>query len=275
MNKLSKQPNSVLIVNEVLPNTTTKDINLYNAHVTSKRLKSFESKEDLLFLNSVIVRWAQYVGVDTPEASTLNMLANFIKENFPSLNGYDLKECVTLLATQSLPTEAKHYGKISPIYVSEVLKAYQEHKSNIIFKVKDSIDKKQREVVIPMPDEERVLNFKLLIKLAKEDNSKGLFYMDAGDSLYNFIKFNKLIKLTPELIEEAMTAGEKDYQNAKKKKVVEATIKNQSYLSIADMQYEKDDIIRKGARQFVVNRFLLNLELEPLLEKININMLKY
>jgi hypothetical protein len=99
--------------------------------------------------------------------------------------------------------------------------------------------------------------------------------MDAGDSLYNFIKFNKLIKLTPELIEEAMTAGEKDYQNAKKKKVVEATIKNQNYRSIADMQYEKDDIIRKGARQFVVNRFLLNLELEPLLEKININMLKY
>lgn len=275
MNKLSKQPNSALIVNEVLPNTTTKDINLYNAHITSKRLKNFESKDDLLFLNSVIVRWAQYVGVDTPEASTLNMLSNFIKENFPSLNGYDLKECVTLLATQSLPTEAKHYGKISPIYVSEVLKAYQEYKSNIIFKVKDSIDKKQREVVIPMPDEERVQNFKLLIRIAKEDNSKGLFYMDAGDSLYNFIKFNKLIKLTPELIQEAMTFGEKDYQNAKKKKVVEATIKNQSYLSIADMQYEKDDIIRKGARQFVVNRFLLNLDLEPLLEKININMLKY
>jgi hypothetical protein len=275
MNKLSKQPNSVLTISEVLPNTTTKDINLYNAHVTAKRLKSYETKEDLLFLNSVVVRWSQYVGVDTPEASTINMLANFIKENFPSLNGYDLKECVTLLATQSLPTEAKHYGKISPIYISEVLKAYQEYKSNIIFKVKDSIDKKEREIVVPMPDEERVINFKLLITLAKEDNTKGLFYMDAGDSLYNFIKFNKLIKLTPELIKEAMTAGEKDYQNAKKKKVVEATIKNQSYLSIADMQYEKDDIIKKGARQFVVNRFLLNLDLEPLLEKININMLRY
>lgn len=275
MNKLSKQQNSVSTISTVLPNTTTKDINLYNAHVTAKRLKSFETKEDLLFLNSVIVRWAQYVGVDTPEASSINMLANFIKENFPSLNSYDLKECITLLATQSLPTEAKHYGKISPIYVSEVLKAYQEYKSNIIFKVKDSISKIEREEVVPMPDEERVENFKLLLTIAKEDNSKGLFYMDAGDSLYNFIKFNKLIKLTPELIEEAMTAGEKDYQNAKKKKVVEATIKNQSYLSVADMQYEKDDIIRKGARQFVVNRFLLNLELEPLLKKININMLKY
>lgn len=275
MNKLSKQQNSVSTISAVLPNTTAKDINIYNAHVSAKRMKDYSTKEDLMYLNSVIAQWANYVGVDTPEPAQLNLLANFIKENFASLNGYDLKECVRLLATQSLNTEAKHYGKISPIYVSEVLKAYQEYKSDVVFKVKDAISKQEQAIVKPMPDEERVQNFKLLLKLAKEDNSKGLFYMDAGDSLYNFIKFNKLIKLTPELIEEAMTAGEKDYQNAKKKKVVEATIKNQNYRSIADMQFEKDDIIRKGARQFVVNRFLLNLELEPLLEKININMLKY
>lgn len=275
MNKLSKQQNSVSIISTVLPNTTSKDINLYNAHITSKRLKDYETKEDLGFLNSVIARWSQYVGLDIPEASNINMLANFIKENFPSLNGYDLKECINLLATQSLPTEAKHYGKLSPIYVSEVLKAYQEYKSNIIFKVKDSINKIEREVVVPMPDEERIQNFKLLLTIAKEDNSKGLFYMDAGDSLYNFIKFNKLIKLTPELIEEAMKSGQGHFDNVKKQKAIEATIKNNSYKSVADMQYEKDDIIRKGARQFVVNRFLLNLELEPLLQKININMLKY
>lgn len=275
MNKLSKQQNSVSIVNTSLPNVNTKEINLYNAHITAKRLKDFQTKEDLLFLNSVIVRWAEYVGVEVPEASSINMLANFIKENFGSLNGYDLKECITLLATQTLPTEAKHYGKISPIYVSEVLKAYQEHKGNIIFKVKDGISKQEQSVVKPMPDEERIQNFKLLLTIAKEENSMGLFYMDAGDSLYNFIKFNKLIKLTPELIEEAMTSGRKHYDNVKKEKVIEATIKNNSYRSVADMQYEKDDIIRKGARQFVVNRFLLNLELEPLLEKININMLKY
>ncbi len=275
MNKLSKQQNSVSIVSTPLPNVNTKEINLYNAHVTAKRLKDFQTKDDLMFLNSVIARWAKYVGIDIPEATDINMLSNFIKENFASLNGYDLKECVNLLATQSLPTDAKPYGKLSPIYVSEVLKAYQEYKSEIVFKVKDGISKLQQAEVKPMPDQERIENFKLLLTIAKEENSKGLFYMDAGDSLYNFIKFNKLISLTPELIKEAMTSGEKHYEIVKKEKVMEATIKNQSYKSVADMQFEKEDIIKKGARQFVVNRFLHLLDLKPLLEKININMLKY
>lgn len=275
MNKLSKQQNSVSIVSTPLPNVNTKEINLYNAHVTAKRLKDFQTKDDLMFLNSVIARWAKYIGIDIPEAGDINMLSNFIKENFASLNGYDLKECVNLLARLSLPTDAKPYGKLSPIYVSEVLKAYQEYKSEIVFKVKDGISKLQQAEVKPMPDQERIENFKLLLTIAKEENSKGLFYMDAGDSLYNFIKFNKLISLTPELIKEAMTSGEKHYEIVKKEKVMEATIKNQSYKSVADMQFEKEDIIKKGARQFVVNRFLHLLDLKPLLEKININMLKY
>lgn len=275
MNKLSKQQNSALTISAVLPNTTAKDINIYNAHLSAKRMKDYSSKDDLMFLNSVIARWAKYVGIEIPEPADMNMLANFIKENFPTLNGHDLKECVNLLATQSLATEAKHYGKLSPIYLSEVLKAYQSFKSETIFKVKDAISKQEQQVVKPMPDEERIENFKLLLKIAKEENAQGLFYMDAGDSLYNFIKFNKLIALTSELIKEAMTSGEKHYDNVKKAKVMEATIKNQNYRSIADMQFEKEDIIKKGARQFVVNRFLHTLDLEPLLEKININMLKY
>ena len=68
MNKLSKQQNSVSITN-VLPNTTSKEISIYNAHVTDKRLREFSTKEDLMLMNSLIVRWATYVGVDTPEAT--------------------------------------------------------------------------------------------------------------------------------------------------------------------------------------------------------------
>jgi hypothetical protein len=44
---------------------------------------------------------------------------------------------------------------------------------------------------------------------------------------------------------------------------------------VADMQFDKMDIIRKYAREFVVNRFLLNLDLADILQKINMEMLKY
>lgn len=279
MNKLSKQQNSVSIVS-TLPNTTSKEILIYNAYLTDKKLKEFSTKEDLMLLNSLLVRWATYVGVETPEASQLNMLSNFIKENFPTFNATDIKECINLLANQTLDTDAEHYGKISPIYVSKVLKAYQEHKNNIVFKVRDNIQKLKEAEVVPMLDEERIANFKKLLTIAKDENNQGLTYIDAGDSLYNFIKHNRLMPITKNnldqsLIDEALEYGNKLYIELRKKKVTETVIKNQSFKRISDMEFEKKDLISKYAREFVVNKFLLKMELNELLQKINIEMLKY
>ena len=228
-----------------------------------------------MLMNSLIVRWANYVGVETPEASQLNMLANFIKEHFPTFNAFDLKECINMLASQSLETDAEHYGKISPIYVSKVLKAYQEHKNNVVFKVRENIEKLKEAEAIPMPNEERIANFKKLLTIAKGENTQGLTYIDSGDSIYNFVKHNKLIALSKELIDEAMDYGGKLYIEQRKKKVTETVIKNQNFKRISDMQFEKEDIIKKYAREYVVNRFLLQLNLNELLQKINIEMLKY
>jgi uncharacterized protein (DUF433 family) len=274
MNKLSKQQNSVSIVS-TLPNTNSKEIKIYNAYVTDKRLKDFSTKEDLLLINSLIVRWATYVGVDTPEASQINMLANFIKEHFPTFNAYDIKECIGLLASQSLETDAEHYGKISPIYVSKVLKSYQEYKNNAVFKVRENIEKLKEAEVAPMPNEERIANFKKLLTIAKGEFLQGLTYIDSGDSIYNFVKHNKLFPLSKELITEAMEYGGKLYIEQRKKKVTETVIKNQSFKRVSDMQFEKEDMIKKYAREFVVNKFLMQLELNELLQKINIEMLKY
>lgn len=274
MNKLSKQQNSVSIA-KILPNTTSKEIALYNAHLTEKRLKEFSTKEDLMLLNSLIVRWASYVGVDTPEATQLNMLSNFIKEHFPTFNAIDIKECINLLANQTLDTDAEHYGKISPIYVAKVLKSYQEYKSLIIFKVRDNIQKLKEAEVVPMPNEERIANFKKLLTIARDEVAQGLTYIDSGDSVYNFVKHNKLIELSKELISEAMDYGNKLYIEQRKKKVTETVIKNQSFRRVADMQFDKEDMIKKYAREFVVNRFLFKIDLDKLLQKINIEMLKY
>ena len=279
MNKLSKQQNSVSIVS-TLPNTTSKEINIYNAYLSDKKLKDFSTKEDLLLMNSLIVRWATYVGVDTPEATQLNMLSNFIKEHFPFFNAYDLKECINLLATQSLETDAEHYGKISPIYVSKVLKAYQEHRNDVVFKVRMNIEKLKEAEVKPMPNEERISNFKKLLTIAKEQNAQGLSYVDSGSSLYFFIKHNKLMPITvnnldQKLIDDAMNFGNKLYDELKKKKVTETVIKNQSFKRVTDMEFEKKYIITKYAREFVVNKFLMNMDLNEILQKIDIEMLNY
>ena len=150
----------------------------------------------------------------------------------------------------------------------------------INFKVRDSIQKLKEAEIVPISDKERISNFKQLLAIAKKENLQGLTYIDAGDSLYNFIKFNKLMPITKDnidqqLIDEAMEYGNKLYLADKKKKVTQTVIKNESLKKVADMQFEKSDIIRKYAREFVVNRFLLNLDLADILQKINIEMLKY
>jgi len=279
MNKLSKQQNSVSIA-KALPNTTLKEITIYNAHLTEKKLKEFSTKEDLMLLNSLLVRWANYVGVDTPEASQLNMLSNFIKEHFPTFNSTDIKECINLLTNQTLDTDAEHYGKISPIYVSKVLKAYQEHKNNVVFKVRDNLQKLKEAEVVPIADEDRIANFKKLLTIAKDENNQGLTYIDSGDSLYNFIKHNRLMPITKnnldqQLIDEALEYGNKLYIELRKKKVTETVIKNHSFKRVSDMEFEKKDLISKYAREYVVNKFLLKMDLNKLLQIINIEMLKY
>jgi hypothetical protein len=274
MNKLSKQQNSVSTIS-TLANTNSKEISIYNAYVTDKRLKDFSTKEDLMLINSLIVRWATYVGIATPEATEINMLANFIKEHFPNFNAYDIKECINLLANQTLDTDAEHYGKLSPIYISKVLRAYQDHRNNVIFKVRDSVQKLKESETVTIADEDRIYNFKQLLTIAKKENVQGLTYVDAGDSIYNFVKYNKLITITTELKNEAMDYGNKFYIEQKKKKVIETVIKNNSFKRVSDMQFDKTNIIRKYAREFVVNKFLLNLDLPDILQKINIKMLKY
>jgi hypothetical protein len=75
----SKQLNLVGIT---LPNTTKKEIALFRANETEKKLKDYSTKDDLLLMNSLLLRWANYLGIKKPEATDLNTLANFIKENF-------------------------------------------------------------------------------------------------------------------------------------------------------------------------------------------------
>lgn len=128
MTQLAKQQNSVGII-KTLPNTSSKNIQIYNAYKTAKQLQDFSSKEDLLLLSSLILRWAQYVGAKQPDAKEVNTFANFIKESFPKFNAYDIQECITLLVQEKLDTDANTYGSMSIIYISKVLKSYQSYRS--------------------------------------------------------------------------------------------------------------------------------------------------
>jgi hypothetical protein len=81
--------------------------------------------------------------------------------------------------------------------------------------------------------------------------------------------------MTDKLKKDAMIYGENSLKDENKKMVMEAVIKHHNFKSAGDMNFEKEDKIKKYARQFVVNEWLKNLNVEELLKKITPEMFKY
>ena len=263
----SKQQNLVGIT---LPNTTKKEIALFQANETEKKLKYFSTKDDLLLMNSLLLRWANYLGIKKPEASELNTLANFIRENFPNFNAVDLGECINLVATDSLDTDAQAYGQLSVVYVSKVLKAYQLYKNEIICKVREKIQKIAQEKVIPPSDEERIANFKALLNMAKESVTKGEEYYDTGEVIYGFIRHNKLIQMTKELIDDAMAYGNNVFRQKSKADAYKKVINDVAFTKLV-----KEDIVKRHAREYVTDLWLKQTDIETILPKVTIQSINH
>jgi hypothetical protein len=275
MKELQKQQSSVGIVKvnlSELKNISKNDITLYNSNLNSKKFKDYSTEKDLLLMNALITKWAKYIGVKIPDAIDMNSLAKFIKESFPNFNDYDLNECITLLVNGKLNTDAESYGGLSPMYCSKVLHAYQDYKSKILFKVRDEIQKIEIQKPKPIDKKQRLEDFKKLLTYAKKDIQNGEKYLDTGDVIYSFVRFNKLMDFQA-IKNEALDYGEKMFLDEKKKKVIEATIKFHHYKSVEELNYDKEDKIKKYAREYAINIWLKQTDVEKIIKKITYEMI--
>ena len=268
-----KQQNSALIVTKPLPNTTSKEVTIYNANLTAKKFKSYETETDLLLLNAILLKWAMNLGIATPEPIELNRIANFIVENFSNFNNVDLDECVLLISLDKLGSEEiKHYGQLSIIYVSKALKAYQEHKSNVVFKVREQLQKQELENAPKISDAERVENFKNLLLYAKETVNKKEEYYDGGDVLYYFFWRNNLVErpMPEQFLKDAMAHGTATYKNLANRQALKDVIN-----SVGFNKLEKESIIKKHARQYTTNEWLKKADVNSIVKKLSIEMINY
>ncbi len=276
MTKLVKQQSSVGLVKvnlSELKNISKSDIVLYNSNFSNKKFKDYSTEKDLLLMNALITKWAKYIGAKIPEPIDMNGLANFFKDSFPNFNDFDLNECINLLVNGKLNTDAESYGALSPMYCSKVLHAYQEHKSKVLFKVRDEIQKIENMKPKEIDKNERLSDFKKLLSYGKQDTQDKKTFIDTGDVVYNFIRKNKLIEMPKSLQDEALAYGEKMFSDEKKKKVIEATMKNHAYKTTADLNFEKEDRVKKFAREYVVNVWLKQTDIDKLNKNLTYEMI--
>jgi hypothetical protein len=280
MTQLSNPQNSVGIITKdnisSLPNVSSKELSIYNNDTNLVKFKDYNTQKELALMTALLVKWCNYLGIEPPDSQELNNTCNFIKEHFENFNHQDLDNTIMMIVTSSLDTDAQHYGKLSIIYVHKCLKAYMIYKGSVLIKIRQQLDKIESSKKIEISPEVRVENMKKLIVYAINDviNEEKVF-LDYGDALYNFIKANRLISMTDQLIKDAMLYGETSLKDENKKMVMEAVIKHHNFKSAGDMSFEKEDKIKKYARQYVVNEWLKNVDVEDLLKKITPEMFKY
>lgn len=277
MNKLVKQQNSVgiqLVNPNQIKNVSQSQVGIYNASLSNKKFKEYSTEKDLLLMNALITKWAKYIGAKQPEALDLNTIANYIRESFPNFNDVDLNELITLLVNGRLETDAEAYGSLSIMYCSKVLHAYQDYKFKVLFKVREELQKIESTKPKPINKDERLANFKKLLLYAKE-TSKKENYIDAGDIVYGFIRNSKLVAIPKHVQNDALEYGKKRFSDEKKKRYMEATMKHHSYKTLSDLNYEEEDKIKKYAREYVVNLWLKEVDIKPIVDKLTYQMIDY
>jgi len=280
MTKLVSQQNSLIVKDNIvvgaLPKATQNDILIYNKKQTERKLKDISNsdKAEMKEITQTIAQWGYALGI-TVIAQDLIALNSFIRENFPNINIFDLKVCVRLVSIDSdlLETDAEHYGKLTMIYVSKVLKAYEAYKNSVCFGVREKITKLEEENKPPMSKEERLKNFTELLKDAKMTVNNGEFFEDYGEVVYNFIRHNKLIKIDKVLIDKAMQSGEEEfrtYVSDSKRGNLKKIINDVSFTAT-----KKEEMVRRYARKYVAQFWVTNFDLEDMLKKLTYEMLLY
>jgi len=280
MTKLISQQNTIIVKDNIvvgtLPNANANDVLIYNKKQTDRKLKEIDSsnKAEMVEITKAIAQWGYALGI-TVVAQDLVTLNNFIRENFPNINIFDLKVCVRLVSIDSdlLETDAEHYGKLTLIYVSKVLKAYEKYKGTVCFGVREKIIKLEEANKPPMSKEERVRNFKELLSNAKMTVDNGEFFEDLGEVVYNFIRHNKLINIDKDLIAKAMESGEKEFSASvsdSKRGNLKKMINDVSFTAT-----KKEELVRRYARRYVAHFWVDNMNLEAMLKNLTYEMLLY
>jgi len=280
MTKLISQQNTIIVKDNIvvgnLPKASENDILIYNKKQTDRKLKEIGStnKAEMVEITKTIAQWGYALGI-TVVAEDLVTLNNFIRENFSNLNIFDLKVCVRLVSVDSdlLETDAEHYGKLTLIYVSKVLKAYEKYKGTVCFGVREKILKLEEDTKPPMSKEERTKNFKELLTNAKMTVNNGEFFEDFGEVVYNFIRHNKLINIDKDLIAKAMESGEKEftsYVSDSKRGNLKKIINDVSFTAT-----KKEEMVRRYARRYLAQFWVENMDLELMLKNLTYEMLLY
>lgn len=250
-------------------------LKIFQAYHTVKKIGDIHSNDELTPLIDIVGKWRYYIGIkEDLSKEEIFMNVTFIRENFGELNLVDVNEAINLSLKGNLDVDIEHYQNFTPFYISKILVAYKKYRSDLIVTIRQKIAQKSLDIASKVSDSERLDIAKKNLQFMYSSRNEKNFY-DFGGVTYDFIKRNKLLVITKELVAKAMEFGEiratEQIRESFYKDVIQNT--NNNHKTEKD---KKESTTRALARNYVVKYWLDSFKQEDwlnFLSKININML--
>ena len=249
-------------------------IKIYEAYRGLKRIRDFNTNDELKPLIDLVGKWRYYIGIrEELSQEELFMNITFIRENFNELNLVDIDQAINLSLKGDLEVDVEHYQNFTPLYISKILKAYKEYRGKVIFAIRERLNKLEN-VSKELTIEEKIEIAKSSLQTMYNQRKDKRFY-DYGGVTYDFIKRNELYPISKSLVDEAMKYGKKEQLNRSRDSAYKDALLGGNK-NLNDAREMREAMIRSYARTYVVRKWLNTFDddsFAKFLEKIDSNMI--
>ena len=198
------------------------------------------TREDADRLIEVVGKWGFYMGSSARLSSDdILLLCKFIKDNYNFLTINEINLAISLNLKGALG-KIEYYGNLSPLFMSQVLNAYLEHRKENLQPI---MERKERDEIKPTPplNKDELLNMtKDAFRLEYAKFKRGEVVDDLFSIVYKFLSANNRINPSDESKRKAFAYSQRVLanQNSKEAKNLGDLIRN-AVQKDDSLQFEK------------------------------------
>jgi hypothetical protein len=233
-----------------------------------KQFQYFEGN-DFQELHKLLLKWAKFIGLkEVPEEEHIFMLVVFIKEHFPAFTLKSTTKAFNLAIAGKIDVDARHFNQLSPLYLSEIFNAYQEHKNKIFKKMSDFTTRAKREQEENNPPSQEEINNQMIRgAIGLFDNYKKVFLEEGkkeifphGFLTYDFLTKHNICQLSNEQKSKIVPFAKKIALDKQEKKLrgkrgVEKAHIQTALNEIINHDEKKSDIVLNECKNVGVSMF--------------------
>ena len=231
-----------------------------------KRIGDF-NREDMELLVEVMAQWRVLLGAtnDVTEAELI-IICQFVYDNFKRFTLSDIRLAMNWTISGRLDVGYVSQKIISSFYVSKSLNAYEEEKRKIYNNLMERKERHtQRAEIEQKKDftpEEKADNFKKLILEYYDAYQNNRFFLDFGDSVYNWLKATKQLNATQQMVDDAIKWGKDKYLEERQNKSLTEIV------NTVDANQTREYRERKLARQYLIQKYFEQSTIQTIIEAI-------